>query len=266
MQRKVLIILSVALLFLTSCNLNFKTQDEDVASNIEILRYDRLECRYLTTGDFSALQQMNTVYPIETRTLIEDMLGIGEVSDPEINSKFLNFYQDTLLQEVLAEVQLQYANIDDLNKLLSKSFARLQKLLPNLKIPRFYAQVGALNQSIVVGDMMIGISLDKYLGKDFPVYKKYYDEKQIQSMTREYIVPDCLAFYLLSQYHMEGLDQRTQFEKDMHMGEVMWVVNKAVDQHFFKTEFVKKVDNYMKQHHNVSLDNFLYSTDFSWAE
>ena len=36
--------------------------------------HDILEYRYLTTGDFSALQSMNTEYPIETRTLIEDVI------------------------------------------------------------------------------------------------------------------------------------------------------------------------------------------------
>ena len=72
---------------------------------LEIDRYDRLEYRYLTTGDFSALQQMNTEYPIETRTLIEDVVKIGEITDPDINTKFLKFYQDTTLQSVIAAVE-----------------------------------------------------------------------------------------------------------------------------------------------------------------
>ena len=46
------------------------SEEEDNGNIVEIERYDRLEYRYLTTGDFSALQQMNTEYPMETRTLI----------------------------------------------------------------------------------------------------------------------------------------------------------------------------------------------------
>lgn len=63
------------------------------ASEIVLKRYDRLESRYLQTGDFSALQEMNTEYPIETRTLIEKVLQLGEVSDPRIHNRFLMFYQ-----------------------------------------------------------------------------------------------------------------------------------------------------------------------------
>ena len=68
-------------------------------------RYDRVQSLYLTTGDFSALQQMNTVYPMQTRTLIEDVLRIGKVNDPEINTKFLRFYQDSTLQSLISEAE-----------------------------------------------------------------------------------------------------------------------------------------------------------------
>ena len=82
---------------------------------VSIARYDQLEYRYLTTGDFSALQEMNTEYPIETRTLIEDVIKVGDATDPTINSKLLKFYQDTTLQSIIADVEAKYADIDDLN-------------------------------------------------------------------------------------------------------------------------------------------------------
>ena len=89
-------IISFVLLFLfVSCGIKLKQNDEGANGRIEVKRYDRIETRYLTTGDFAALQQLNTDYPRETRILIEDVLQLGEISDPEINSKFLNYYQDT---------------------------------------------------------------------------------------------------------------------------------------------------------------------------
>ena len=68
----------------TGCEWKLKPNgDGDGNAHVEVQRYDRLESRYLTTGDFSALQQMNIEYPVETRTLIEKVLQIGEVNDPE---------------------------------------------------------------------------------------------------------------------------------------------------------------------------------------
>ena len=103
------------------CEWQFKTSnDED--KTVAVDRYDRIQSLYLTTGDFSALQQMNTAYPMQTRTLIEDVLRIGKVNDPEINKTFLRFYQDTTLQALIAETQQQYASMDDINEQLTRAY------------------------------------------------------------------------------------------------------------------------------------------------
>lgn len=252
------------MILFSACDFKLKpNEDSDQALRVEVQRYDRLQSRYLTTGDFSALQQMNTGFPMETRTLIEDMLRLGEVNDPEINAKFLNFYQDTLLQTIISDAELQYANMDDLNRDFSMAFERLKAYLPDLEIPTIYAQIGALDQSVVIGDKMIGISLDKYLGADYPAYFRYYPTTQRQSMTRSFIVPDCLVFYLLSVYPMSNFDSRTQQEKDFHMGKVMWTVNKVMGRNFFTTKYVQMVERYMYHHPKLSVDELLRNIDYN---
>ena len=73
MKRNVIFFISI-LFFCLGCQFKFSPREEQNNHTFQIKRYDRLEYRYLTTGDFSALQQMNTEYPIETRTLIENVL------------------------------------------------------------------------------------------------------------------------------------------------------------------------------------------------
>ena len=148
------------MLSLSSCELKFRNDNDDAVKPIEVQRYDRLESIYLTTGDFSALQQMETGYPMETRTLIENILKLGSVNDAEINNKFLAFFQDTTLQVIISDVGAQYANMDDINEQLNDAFRKLTYYVPGLPVPQFYAQIGALDQSIVVGDDRVGISLD----------------------------------------------------------------------------------------------------------
>ena len=126
-MKQLYYILFLVLVTCVGCQFKLSSDDEnDKSQLLELDRYDRLEYRYLTTGDFSALQQMNTEYPIETRTLIEDVVKIGETTDPDINSKFLKFYQDTTLQTLIAAVESEYANTDDIDKQLSTSFSRLK--------------------------------------------------------------------------------------------------------------------------------------------
>ena len=152
-----------------SCEWQFLSDNE---GEVVVERYDRIQSLYLTTGDFSALQQMNTAYPMQTRTLIEDVLRIGQVNDQQINTKFLRFYQDTTLQALIAEAEQQYANMDDINRELTSAFQYLRDNIPGLEAPEVYAQIGALDQSVIVGNNVIGVCLDKYLGSDYPLYQK----------------------------------------------------------------------------------------------
>ena len=127
-MRNVIYLFIIALSLFTSCGLRLKPFDlEGQRETIEIARYDRLQSRYLATGDYSALQEMNTEYPIETRTLIERVLQIGEVVDPNISAKYLHFYQDSTLQSLISDTEAEYADMTDLNKRFNKSFDRLLK-------------------------------------------------------------------------------------------------------------------------------------------
>ncbi len=260
-----IILCLLSILLLTGCDFKLKPFDEVVGDTLEvkIQRYDRMESLYLTTGDFSALQQMSTDYPNETRTLIETILGLGSVDDPEINSKLLRFYQDSTLQTIISDAELQYANMDDLNKLLTESFHKLKVWIPDIKIPLVYAQICALDQSIIVGNESVGICLDKYLGKDYPLYKKYYDEEQRKSMQRENIVPDFLSFYLLSIYQLPNFREARQEELDLHVAKIQWVVNRVLGNKVFHSTFLNIIDQYMAKNPGVTIEELLTDNDCS---
>ncbi len=245
----------------SACELKFKPNEDHAPYNLTIQRYDRLESRYLTTGDFSALQQMNTDYPIETRTLMEKMLQIGNVTDPYISNRFLMFYQDSTLQALIADAEAEFANMDDINSQLKCAFERLKTWIPDMKYPTFYAQIAALDQSIVVGENSIGISLDKYMGQNYPLYKKFYSSQQRSTMTRSFIVPDCITFYLLSLYPMEDFEHSQQLDRDIHMGKVFWVVNKAMCKEVFRTPYVQTVAEYVKRNKDVTVSQLLEMKD-----
>lgn len=235
------------------CEWQLKSEETD--KEIAVDRYDRIQSLYLTTGDFSALQQMNTAYPIQTRTLIEDVLRIGKVNESDINMKFLRFYQDSTLQMLINEAEQQYANMDDINQELTTAFEYLLKQLPNLEIPVVYAQIGSLDQSIIVGNGQIGICLDKYLGANYALYQKEsygYSQEQKSMMERQFIVPDCIGFYLLSLYPMPFDRQLSQEERDVHMAQIQWVVNQAVGRTVFNSPLVNRVDEYVKHNKNMT--------------
>ena len=246
------------------CEWQLKTSDEKPEDEMTVERYDRIESLYLTTGDFSALQHMNIDYPRQTRMLIEDVLRLGHVDDADINAKLLHFYQDSTLQNLIDETQRQYANMEDVDKQLTSAFKRLRTMIPDIEVPLVYAQIGSLDQSIIVGDSMLGISLDKYLGADYPLYAKYgYSDRQRSSMQRSFIVPDCVGFYLLSFYPMPADRPLLSEEVDLHMGKIQWVVNRCMQQNIFRNASVQRVGRYMKRHKDVTAAQLLQNNDYA---
>ena len=253
MLKNLKYILFAFVLLCAACDWALK-DNSTIGKTIEVVRYDRLESRYLTTGDFSALQEMNTEYPVETKMLIENVLNLGAVSEPDINSKLLNYYQDTILQKLIADVEEQYSNMDDIKQEMTKAFAKAQKEVKGFTIPTIYTQIGAFDQSIIVGDQLIGISLDKYLGSNYPLYQKYYNANQRSTMSRTYITPDCIFFYLMSLYPMKNIEDSSQYAKDMHTARLMYITNRLVGRKTFNTNGVKAIEKYMKQHDKLTIN------------
>ena len=162
---------------------------------------------------------------------------------------------------MLADVQHQYADMDDISQELEATFLRLKEELPEIDLPQIYTQIGSFDESIVVGNNTLGISLDKYLGADYPFYKAHYTEEQRKMMDRSMIVPDCLGFYVLSLYPLPAYLQVSQTERDQHMGVIQYVVNKITERAVFQNDWVNQVDAFVKRNPQMTISQLLSVSD-----
>ena len=250
------------MLLCLGCEWRLNPNDEEKSKRVEVERYDRIEALYLTTGDRAALQQLSTQYPVQTRTLIEDLLKIGHVNDADINTKFLQLYQDSVLRNVIVDVERNYEDMSDISTELTSAFEELTDVLPDMEVPMVYAQIGTLKESIVVSGNTLGICLDKYLGEDYTLYQQAYSEGQRRQMVRSMIVPDCLGFYILSLYPFPGTDE-TPALRHRHMVKIQWVVNQLLKKDVFTGDAVQSVDKYMRSHRQLTIPQLLESADTS---
>lgn len=227
-MRYILIII-LSLFVLSACR-DDRQKDFFLSENgVKIHRYDRLQFEASALNSFTSLQKMNTNYPHATKLLIEDVLALGSVDDEKINDRLCAYYSDTSLVNLMLDVEDKYKDLSRFEKELTKGFVFLKKRIPSIPIPAVYSQISALNQSIVVADSLIGISLDKYMGEDYPMYKRFYYDYQRRTMNPERIVPDCISFYLLSLYPFPWeRAHRTLFDVIMYRGKIAWITEKAL--------------------------------------
>lgn len=235
--QKIYLFFFWVIFFLSSCHLGTdENKKEEESADISVIRFDKLLNDYVEFNSFSSLQKMNTEYTVETKLLIEDILGLGEVSDDNINGKLKTFLSDPTLQSLMKDALVKYDDIDHIEKELSVGFKRLKEDIPAIKIPSVYSQFSALNESVVVGDSILGFSIDKYMGEDYPLYKRFYYDYQRRSMKPERIVPDCFSFYLMSEYPFPIDGNRTLLDLMMHFGKIHYVVTKVLNYKSFEEE------------------------------
>ena len=126
LQKIGLSFLCLIILF-SSCQ--WKVQEkkkEDNNMTISVIRFDKLLNDYVEFNSFSALQKMNTECPMEMKLLIEDILGLGEVNEDNINGKLKTFYSDPTLQALMKDALLKFDDISDIEKELTDGFEKLK--------------------------------------------------------------------------------------------------------------------------------------------
>jgi hypothetical protein len=109
-------------------------------------------------------------FPLYTNKIIE----IGDVSQPGFNDKLLAFVSDFTIYNVSKKVAETFPNLDGMENELSRSFNNYTTLLPKHSVPQIISCISGFNQSVVIADSLISISLDKYLGSNDEFYKLLY--------------------------------------------------------------------------------------------
>lgn len=221
-MKKLWIIL-LCTISLASCNIFEKHEGE----HIHIHRYDKLQYDYIITGNISSLRTMNTTYAAITKIHIEDILELGSASDIDIDFAVRNYFSDTTLTRIMNEADTKFADMGELESQFAKGLKYITTKT-DIPTPRIISQFSALGQSVAVSDSLLMFSIDKYMGTDYEPYKRFYYAEQRKYMKPERIVPDCLNFYLLSNYPTPWGYGRHLTDIIMHRGKINWLVYKAL--------------------------------------
>lgn len=227
MQRILFILISI--IVFTACHPGMRKDDSLFdGGSMKVFRYDRLQYEAVAMNSVSALQKMNLECPQVTKILIEDILLLGRIDD-HINERLCAYYSDSTLLSLMEDAVTKYSDMSAVESSLTKGFKALKEEIPSFVVPRVYSLISALNQSVVVGDSLLGFSIDKYMGEDYPLYRRFYYKYQRRTMTPERIVPDCFTFYLLSQYPFGWKPGfRSLYDMLLYRGKIYWTVCKIL--------------------------------------
>lgn len=193
-MKKFLYLLSLILLF--SCSekqIDVSGVDVDVRVHRLELALDTLnklkisnEVPYLI-DEFGSFLELYSVHVIK----------VGSVYQSAYAERLSEFFEYEFYDEIQDEVVNEFSDLSLETDALTLGFKHYRYYFPSKPIPAIYTYMGGMQQSIVIGDSLIGIGLEKYLGSDNEFYLRMQMELfKRKKMYRSRIPADC--FYAVA--------------------------------------------------------------------
>jgi hypothetical protein len=224
---KHLFLIFLATLFLSGCKHHgrFDVDVDKIALNVPIHRFDKdlnaVDPLHVKEG----LDGLNRKYGSAYLNLyFSKIMQLNSGDNGQLMQMATLFLKDTTVRSVFRESLRQYADISDIQKKVTNAFKRIHHFFPEKKIPQLYLHVSMFNQSLVVDENIISLSIDNYLGDKYYGYKKadVYDYL-LYNMRREKVAPDFVTAFLMTEFAQPYTDKF--LDNMLFRGKVMFLLS-----------------------------------------
>jgi hypothetical protein len=162
------------------------------------------------------------------------VINIGEVSDSTWGDGLVKFCTDKLNNEVYTGTVMVFPEIKNIEKELTQAFNHYRYYFPSKKIPGVFTCITRFNNSMITGDSVLGIGLDKYLGSDCKYYPGLEIYKyQAAKMNPYNIVPDCMYAWASSEWNYKDMGYQTDnaLTEILHEAKLLYFVKSMLPEH-----------------------------------
>ena len=223
---KQIVFLICLTLLLASCTRNpLKINVSDVSVDLKIKHLDVDLLRLKQDQLQAAIPVLKSSYGEFFDIFTYRMIGIGGVEQSNFSEMLYSFVSDTSLIKKLEVKVAEKIDTIQLRKDLETAFKHYKYYFPQKEIPVIYTCISGLNQSVVISQGLIGVSLDKYLGSDSPFYASLglpvYKRK---NMLPEKIVPDLLYGWADTEWPKSDKDNNLMSHM-VQQGKVMYFLD-----------------------------------------
>ncbi len=158
------------------------------------------------------------------KIFIHQMIRIGSPDSIDFNEKLQSFLIDSVIVDAKNMVD-EKINKDLLEIDFLKAFKHYNYYFPEKTIPEIYTCISGFNQSVVVSENLIGISLDKYLGDECKYYPQLgIPEYKVKNMHAEKIIPDAMFAWVLTEYPIKS-EANKVIEHMIYKGKLMYFLD-----------------------------------------
>ena len=159
------------------------------------------------------------------------LLSLGEPGDELWKSDFILFATDLRNLDLWDEVKRVWPDTDRLRSELELAFRHYHYYFPEKPLPEVVTCITTFNNSIIIDDSLLMISLDRYLGADCRYYPSLgiYDY-QARKMTPAYTVSDCMYAWAATEWDFNSMayDSRTLLVSMLHEARLLYFTKRMI--------------------------------------
>jgi len=217
-------LLMAFIVFSTGCKQNrLKVDISGIEDNIEIIRFDEQVFELALQDTLSELLELRNQNPAFFDLFTYKIIRVGGIDDPEFAFLFSSFLSDTLIQSIKNDIEREFANVKEISEELNSAFKHYLYHFPDREMPTVFFYISGFNQSVVTSENLVGVGLDKYLGRDYPYYQQLSTTPlyKIANMHKKKLVSD--VAYAWASMEFEKSQQATNLLGNMiHQGKLMY--------------------------------------------
>lgn len=210
---------------LVSCKRNpMKVDVSNISIHLKIKHLDADLLNLKADEIATAIPSLKNSYGDFFDIFTYQMIAIGGTDQSNFTQMLNSFITDTIVQQAKASVA---QNIDTLRfrKELETAFKHYKYYFPEKEIPAIYTCISGFNQSIVVAQNLLGVSLDNYLGSQSQFYEKLgLPAYKRRNMRSEKLVPEMMQAWADTEWPRPD-KENTLFSNMIQQGKVLYFLD-----------------------------------------
>ena len=213
------------LFLLVSCRQNnYRVNTNDIDLDLSIVRMENIMFGVEPSSLMEDIDSLKNVYP-DFFAYLGYVINIGHPDDPSWNDLLMSFITSRQNVEVFSDAADKYSEIGAVEAELLGAWKHYSYYFPGEPVPRLFTCITGFNNSLIVGDSLIGISLDRYLGYDYKYYSMLgiYNYQQLW-MIPEAITGDCMYGWASSTWELpeDEVSSPDVLSNIIHQGKLLY--------------------------------------------
>lgn len=180
---------------------NLKVDISGIKVELKVHRFDKALFEIVPDSMSSNIPKFENEFGEFFNLFCSRIINIGNKNSRDFEMLLQKYVTDYNMLTVYDDCKNSFHDVSEITNNLTTGFKYYKSYFPEKNIPEIYFFMGGFNQSIVTSDNILGIGLERYLGKNYPYYSKLgLASYQSYKMQKEFIVPDCFRAIAWSEF------------------------------------------------------------------